>query len=811
MGQDLRYAIRALLKSPGFAFTAMLMLALGIGANTAMFCVTNAVLLRPLPYRDPARLVHVAATDPLDPRAGTSYRSFELWKSLSGSFEELAAHYRNTGWSRVTITGPQDAESVQAGFTTANLFGLLGVSPRLGRVFSASEEHDRSSVAVISSELWRRWYAQQGSAIGGTIVVDGVPYTIIGVMPDTFQFPARETQLWLPISTHRLWTQTLARDSVHTRGYYMRWNVVGRLRPGVSMQQARSEMDRIANQLNRQDPDLNMSDGISVSPFSVDIDRQSRLALLILMGAVGCVLLVACSNVANLMLARGASRNRELSIRTALGASRGRLTRQLLIETGLLAGVSGILGALAAASSIRLLVRYGPASLPRLEETGIDLAVLAFTAGLCFVSAILAGLWPAWRMSNADANLALRSGRQSTVGSGSRFRRVLIAAECAICVVLLVASGLLVRSLVAMSAVDPGFRTAQVLTMRARLSDTSSNERALAFHGQLISKLREAPGVQAVGAINGLLESGVPSKLSLRVVENRPTESASDNLPLTWSVVSGDFFEAMGVRLLKGRFFAASDRAESPLVAVIDESMARRYWPNEDPVGRRFKGQDSRGKNDDWITVIGVVRDMRRRGLENAPTPHVFEWAAQAKQTTPDIIIRTHGDPTNLIPSLRRIARSVEPGSVITNINGFDQQLSLQSAPRRFQTWLLSLFATFALVLAGAGMYSVMHYSVSQRVSEIGVRMALGATVSDILLLILREGLTVALVGLAAGLIGAWWVTRALTSMLFQVTPSDPVTLIAVSALLLAAALTASSVPALRAARIDPLTALRAE
>jgi len=805
-----------MLQAPAFTLAAVLTLVLGIGANTAIFSVVNAVLLRPLPYRDSERLVQVAGAEPSTPIAGTSYRSFELWKSQSRSFEDMAVYYKNTGFSRVVIGGIQEPEAVQAGFTSANLFSLLGVPPKIGRVFTSDEEKGRDRVALISEPLWRRWFGSAPDVIGKTLRVDDKLFTVIGVMPSKFQFPGRDTQLWMPITTHGRWAEQMTRDPNHGRGFYMRWNMVARLKMEVSKEAAQAEMSRIVAQLEQQDPDLNMGAGVSVVPFRVEIAQSARLSLLVLLGAVMFVLLIACSNVANLMLSRATTREREMAIRAALGAGHSRLIRQLLVESTMLSVISGFFGLALAAVAVRVLAVHGPANFPRLDQAGVDGSVLAFTMSISMLAAIAFGLLPAWKASAADPggrlSDALKAGGRTSSGFAgqSGVRSLLVVFECSLSVVLLTGSGLLLRSLVAIGAVDPGFRPEHVLTMRLDLPAKMPDERRTAFYKELFEQVGALPGVQRVGGVSRLFDLGPAPNLALRAIEGRESEPANSEFSVSWSTASGEYFEAMGVPLFKGRFFSHQDGPNSPLVAIIDESMARQYWPNQDPVGKRFKGQDRRGGNDDWLTVIGVVGNMRRHGLENQPRPHVFEWDDQT-HVAPELVVRTAGEPSRLAVALRTAVRSIEPSVVIVSIMTMEQQLDQQTALRRFQTRLLGIFALLAVVLAGIGIYGVMHYSMTQRTREIGVRMALGATTQNVLRMVLRQGLTPALIGVAVGLVGSWWLTGFLKSMLYAVTPTDPLTFISVAALLLGVALSATAVPAWRATRVDPWASLRHE
>ena len=802
--QDVRYAFRALRKSPAFGVVAALTLALAIGANTAIFSVMEAVMLRPLPYKDPGRLVRFTV--------GATYTDLEAWKSQSRALEDMAIYFRNSGRSRVTLTGVTEPESVQGGFVSANFFPLLGVTPVIGRWLTSDEVARRERVAVLSDGLWKRRFGGSPDAVGMVLQIDGLNFQVIGIMPAAFQFPARDVQFWAPITTNRYWDEIVPFDLNHNWGYWARWNAVGRLRQSATLDQAQAEMGVIKKRLVRGAPDRIRLNEIRVVPLRVDLGANARLAIYVLFGAVSFVLLIACSNVANLVLARGAVRGREMAVRTALGAGRARLIRQLLTESAVLALLAGCLGLILARFGIPLLVAYGPPDLPRLDEASVDPGVLAFTCAISVFAAILFGLAPAWKISQCDPNESLKSGGRSALGviGLAHTRGVLVMTQFALSVILLTGAGLLVRSFLAVEAVDLGFKPEHVLTMEITLPAGSSPAREHELNDLTLSRLRSIPGVRAVGAINGLFEKQ-PDDFGVRVVEGRSPEPQGKLAPLTWDNVRGDYFQAMGARLLRGRVFTEQDGVDSPLVVVVDESMARRYWPGEDPIGKRLKGFDKRGHNDEWATVIGVVEDMRRHGREQKLAAHIYEWYNQSGHAPSDLVVRTAGDPRTLAVALRSVVRNLDPTAILSPVTTLEQQLSDQLAPRRFQTWLLTLFSLMAMVLASVGIYGVMHYSVAQRTHEIGIRAALGARPGNLMRMVIGQSLLLAAVGLGAGLAGSWWLTRLFSSLLFGVTPSDPVTFAAVSILLVVVAILASSIPAWRAARVDPIAALRCE
>lgn len=811
--QDIRYGLRSLARAPGFTLIAVLTLAIGIGANTSIFSVIEAVILRPLPYKDPARLVLLAdSRNPQD--GGFLDKDFESVKSENRTLEDFAEYYRDCGFSRVTLAGAGEPQSVQGAFVTANFFPLMGVSPILGRVFTPEEELRRDRVIVLSHELWRNRFGGSPDVLGQTLQIDGFASQIVGVMPETFQFPARDQQFWAPITTNRYWGDPAltGNTETHSSGFYQRWQVIGRLKSGINVQQARVEIDTIVARLRQADKDPNRGIGIVVQPLRINLTGNTRLAFAVLFTAVVFVLLIACTNVANLSLARGFAREREIAVRAALGASRIRIVRQLFTENALLALVSGCLGLMLSPLGAKGLVALAPSDIPRIHEAGLDGRVLAFTLGISFIAAVLFGLVPAWRMADTTQPLT-SSGAGIAAGLAvKRTHGFLVIAEFAIATVLLVSAGLLVRSFIAIESVDPGFEAEQILTMNMSLPGATP-ERTNDLYSTVLERVRGLPGVQVAGAVDSLLDLGKISNLGLRSIEGRSSEPEERWTPLCWTAIRGDYFQAMGARLLRGRYFSAQDGPNSPLVAIIDESMARRYWPGEDAIGKRFKGQDPRGQNDEWLTVVGIVTDMRRSGLDKEPIPHVYEPNTQAIDgyRTADLVVRVAGSAGALSGPLRAMIREIDQAAVLSSVTTLQMELSDQLSPRRFQTLLLSLFALVALLLAGVGIYGVLRYSVTRRTHEIGIRMALGARPHQVVQLVVKDGAKFAVVGLFIGVIGAAAITQFVKSLLFGVKSTDPVTFIGVAILLMAAALLACYLPARRAARVDPLVALRYE
>jgi len=799
--QDLRHGIRALRRNPAFSLAVIATLAIAIGANTALFSVVESVILRPLPYKDADRLAIISDAPDLE----SIYSDYEVWREQSHSFTEMAVAFKNSGVAVVTLTGPEP-EFARGGFVSADFFPLLGVAPAAGRFFTTAEEKQADRVVILSDALWQRRFQRSADALGATLEIGRQPYRIIGVMPAAFQFPERASAFWAPITTNRFWNDPALRriDPDHARGFYTRFQVLGRLRPGVSLDQARSEIGAINAHLRQTDPRPYRGDGAYFGSIQTDLKDRTRLALLILMGAVGCVLLIACTNVANLVLARGAARLREMAVRTALGAGRGRLIRQLFTESLVLAVIAAGLGLVLAQFGIRALVAFGPADIPRLEETSIDRGVLLFAVGAALLSAALFGLAPAWKIARRDLHASMKPARTGARG-------FLVIAEVALSVVLLTGAGLLVRSLLAVMAVDPGFEK-NVLSVRVSWPMGTPAARQVDFHRRLGERLRALPHVESAAAIDTLFEFGQVNLLGLRAIQGRElAEARGQWTELIWKAITGDYFQTVGSPVVRGRSFTSQDGAGAPLVAVIDESMARRYWPGEDPVGARIKGQDKRGPNDEWVTIVGVVRDSHRQGLEKQPTPHVFVPSAQYGSAPEYWVVRAAGDPVTVAGTLRSEIRALDGSVLISRATTLEEQLSGQLSPRRFQTGLLALFSALALALAGIGIYGLMHYSVSCRRREIGIRMALGARGSDVSRMVIRQGLALALAGVAAGLVAAALLTRLLDSFLFGVRAGDPLTHASVAALLLVVALASSALPAWRASIIDPLAAVRHE
>jgi predicted permease len=795
--QDLRYAARTLRKSRAFTTAAAATLALAIGANTTMFSVLNAVLLRPIPYRSPEQLAMLWTEDPTQNlREGRSALwNVEQWRSQSQSFADMATIDNVSK----TLTEADGAEQIVGASISPNLLLLLGVQPVHGRSFSTEEAEQRQRLVLISHRFWQARFGGSNDAMGATIVLDGVPSQIIGILPAGFQIARLAADVWEP---HTM--------SGHSVGGPDTWFVVGRLRPAVTFDHAQAEMSAIARRLNDQLPAAERNRGISVVPLSLHmVGSQSRLALWMLGGAVFCVLLIAAANVASLSLARSIARAREMAVRAALGASAGRIVRQLLTETVLLAAVSGLIGTGLAFVGIRLIRAFGPGNLPRLNEVSLDLRVLGWALAISLLTGILVGLVPAMTTVRRNLRPSGEEGGRSVSGGAAtrRIRRALVVAEFALAMVLLVGAGLLVRSWWNVESMDPGFRPQRALVMELTTPTTFSvpAQRTDLYH-RVLEHIQAVPGVESAGIIGDMF-IGNPGERLLTVEGGDGT--VSDRLRFTRAEVSADFFRALGTPLLRGRFFSIGDGPDAPPVAIVNDAMARRLWPGRDPVGRRFK-LGPRDSESPWYTVVGVVADMRRQGLEREPVPQMFDSLAQNPPRSVDLFIRTStDDPAALAGPLRAAVRRVEKYAPIYGVAPLEQQLGSYLTQRRFQTSLLTGFSVVALLMAAVGIYGLIQYSIATRTQEIGLRMAIGAQAGDIFRMIIGEGLTLSLTGVALGLVGAWWLGRAGSSLLFGVTATDRLTFITVSLLLTAVSITACYFPARRAMKVDPMVALR--
>jgi len=798
---DLRYGFRQLRINPGFTALAVVTLALGIGANTALFSVVRSVLLKPLPYRDPARLARVW----MDNRRlqmhedWASYLNYQDYKHLSTSFESMAAFTEPS----LNLTSDGEPEKVRGVFAEAELFDVLGVRPSQGRLFTSDEEAaGKANVVVIGWGLWQRRFGG-ADALGKQLDFDGRRFTIIGVMPMGFAFPIKQSEFWAPL---------VVSDQAKRRvGYWLQ--MVARMKPGVTPVQAQAEMDVLGARLEQQYPSENAGYGIFVNPLENHVAGNVKTPLLVLLGAVALVLLIACVNVAGLFLARAEARGREIVVRAALGASRTTLVRQLVMEAAALATVAGAVGILASYAGVRALLWLAPADLPRLDEIGIDGLVVIFAVGVTTCTAILFGLWPAWRLSRVNLQDALREAGRGMAGSlaAARMRSALVVAQCALAILLLAGAGLLLRSLGALRGMDAGFRTSNVLTMRINASRTkyAQGPQLIQFYDQLLTRVRSLPGVKGATLTSDLFLSNTPNSGTF-TLEDRPPFPPSEEIEATGDLVSPGFFETMQVRLVHGRFFDGSDKEGGPTTIVINETFANKYWPTQNPVGKRLVfGRP--GPNNPWITIVGVAGDMRRRGLHRGARLEVFRSAGQFGGRNLQLLVTSDHPPVGLVPSVRAAVRALDPSAPITEVSTVEAEIGESLAVRRFQALLLALFSILAVLLAAVGIFGLMAQVVVRRTAEIGLRMALGANSGDVLAMVLRQGVLLAVAGGAAGIVGAFGMARLLNSLLFGISAVDPISYGAAALVMALAVLIACGLPAWRAARVDPMSALRQE
>jgi putative ABC transport system permease protein len=810
--QDIRYSLRRLIKSPGFTLVVVLTLALGVGANTAIFSVVNAVLLRPLGYADPGRLVTIEHLYPSlgGMKASVSVPGFRDYQARGRSFESMAVE---TGWS-ANLTGIGEPVRLQGARVTGRYFQTLGIPALVGRgVLPGEDSAGREHVVVLSQGLWQRLFGGSRDVVGRSLSLNGESYEVVGVMPRDFRDPFHRTvELWAPL----VFRPEEFGDDRRTNEWL---TLTARLRPGIPVEQAAAEMRTLAEQLKRQFPDNYPPDwSLVTTPLAQRSVGNIRPALLVLLGAVGFVLLIACANVANLLLARAAARAKEIAVRTALGASRDRLIRQLLTESLLLALAGGVLGLFLAYWGVRSVVALNPANLPRADEIGIDAPVTLFTLFVSLLTGLLFGLAPAVHASTSDLHGMLKEGGRGSAGNrgGQGLRRMLVVAEVALALTLLTGAGLLVKSFARLQGVDPGFDPDRLLTFNLSLPPARypSDTQRTAFFDQVLPAIAAVPGVRAAGATSVLPFSGGWSTASFEIEGYQPPPKQ----PGPWGdvrIVSPGFLETLRAPLRRGRPLTAQDRTGAPKVAVIDEEFVRRYWRTEDPIGKRFTFGPPPGAVDtsarEWITVVGVVGHTKQEGLEAENRLQLYLPYAQQPPPALAFAVRTAGDPAQYVNQMRRAVRSVDPDQPISDVRTMDELIAQSVGQRRLSMLLLSLFSGIALVLASVGIYGLMSYSVTQRARELGVRIALGARRGDVLGLVLRQGMSLALVGIMVGVGAAFALTRLIGSQLYGVRATDPATFLGVALLLGATALVANLLPALRATRVDPAVVLREE
>jgi putative ABC transport system permease protein len=798
--KDLRYGVRMLRSYPGFTLTAVATLALGIGANTAIFSVASGVLLRPLPYPDGEQIVMVWMDNArINLREDWHpYPNYAEYRDQSTTFSHMAA-FNNT--ARIFTDGGEP-ERIVGAHSTANFFDVLGVRPQYGRTYADAEGAPGSTaVIVLSHGLWQRRYGGRADLLEKTIEINGRPVRVVGIMPAGFAFPGRDTAFWVP---------TPLSEQLRNNRNSIWLQVVGRMKPGATVDQAQADLLRVNADILARIP---QQKGYSVyvqSHYDQMVGRI-RPAVMVLLGAVGFVLLIACTNVANLLLARASTRERELALRAAIGAGRGRIIRQLLTESVLLSAIGGLAGLGLAWLGLDALLAAAPADLPRANEIRIDGGVLAFTLGLSVATGLLFGLVPALQTSASDPGRTLKEGGRGTTALGVSLRRGLVVLEVALAVVLLVGAGLMIRSFVNVQRVDLGFDPDRVLTARVALFGQGYQQpaRVVEFYRDVVTRLAAAPGVEGAAAVGTLFLSATPNSTNFSI-EGRPDFTPEESVEVPVDSITPNYFSVMRVPLLAGRFFDDRDVEGAPQTVIINDTMARMFWPGESPIGRRMKYGSSAGQSP-WMTIVGVVGDTRRTGLDAAVRPETYLPHAQTSAGGMTLVVRTSGAPEEALPALRSVVRSVDQTIPLFATQSVAELLGDMTAQRRLNTLLLSVFGAVAAVVAAVGVYGVLAYSVTQRRRELGVRIALGASARSLLGLVLREGLALAGAGLVVGLLAALALGRVMTTLLYGVNAADPATLAAIAGVAAFTALAACLVPAIRAVRVDPTTALRAE
>ena len=809
--KDLRFSLRQLRKNLGFTLTAALTLALGIGATTSIFSLVNAVLLRPLPFPQPDRLMSLQHENHLGGAVtpnSLSYPDFFDWRARQRSFSEMAS-YR---YANLTLTNAGDAQNLGGEIVSSEFFRVLGIHPALGRDFAAADEHPGQHVAMLSHELWESTFGSRADLVGRTITLDGNSYVVAGVMPEDFRFPMEnpEPQLWVTLATDAIDPE--GGDAVTTQRGYDTLDVIGRLKPGVTVQQARAEMSLIDRDLAAQYPDSNKQF------YSAHVEREleslvgdSRPALRTLFAAVCFLLLIACANVAGLLLARGSRRQGEIAVRAALGATRAEIMRQVLVESVLLSLIGGALGLAFSALFLGGMLRFIPQDLPRMENIPVDATVLAFTIGASVLTGVLFGVLPAWRVSQLDPSMALRDGARSVTSGREQHRlhSVLVVAETALGLVLLIGSGLFIRSFVRVLSVNPGFDPRNVLTARLEYPDSKDfATKVLQFYDQSLARIGALPGVRSAAAGSPLPFSNSDIAIAFEA-EGHPT-AKGDRAVARLAVITPNFFGTLRIPILRGRDFAATDSGKAPLVAIVSEGFARKYFPGADPLGKHITaGVDDGVHGKGPREIVGIAGDVKEHSLTKDAPPMFYLPFAQTVVTSPYIVVRTSGDPAGIVSPLRGQIASIDRGVPLYRVHTLDDMLSDAASQPRFQMVLLTSFAAMALLLAAVGLYAVLSYMVAQRTNEMGLRLALGAQRGDVVRLILKRGLTLAGFGVVGGLAASAALTHFVASLLYGLHAFDWPTYVFVTAIFLLISLAASAAPALRAANVDPGRTLR--
>ncbi|HVG29684.1 MAG TPA: ABC transporter permease [Pyrinomonadaceae bacterium] len=817
--QDLRYGLRAMRKSPGFTAVAVVALALGVGANTAIFSVVDAVLLRPLPFEQPERLAAIWQTHPFGKKLGYDHlpaapADFDAWRHSADAFEGMTA-LAGGNWN---VTGGGEPERISGARVSTNMLGLLRAKPALGRDFAPEEEtFGKNRVVILSHGFWQRRFGGDARVLGAPLTLDGDSFQIVGVMPKGFSFPRgmgidpalgldEDLALWTPLA--------LPPDQAISRGNHF-LTAVGRLKPGATFPQALAQLEAVERRLAEKTSSIEGKDwGVTVGSLHEQVVGKSRRAILLLLGAVAFVLLIACANIANLLLARANARHKEIAIRAALGAGRWRIVRQLLTESVMLALLGAALGVLLAMWGVDVLSGMSAGNIPRAGEVGIDARVLCFTLGVSVATGLLFGLAPALASSRPDLNESLKEGSRGGASSPrrQRVRSALVVSEVALALVLLVGAGLLLKSFARLQNVHPGFDYKNVLTMTMFLPDARYQEEAqrARFYEQVLERVKTLPGVESVGGTSQLPLGG-SEEIDGLTIEGRPrAETADGIMTAAFRVVSPDYLRVLRIPLLRGRYFSEQDAGEAQGVMIVDETFARRYFPGEDPVGKRVDEQGSLSPKG-FMTVVGVVASVRHASLDAEPKPTMYVSSRQSPWHTMVLAVRGKADPSSLAAAVRREVAAVDPDQPVSDVQTFEQVFTRAVAPQRFNSTLLAAFAALAMILAAVGIYGVIAYTVSQRAHEMGVRIALGARTADILRLVVGQAMSLTLAGVGLGLVASLALTRTMRGLLFEVSANDPAVFASVSLLLGAVALAASVVPARRATKVDPVIALRYE
>jgi putative ABC transport system permease protein len=804
--QDIRYAVRKLSRTPGFTTIAAFTLALAIGATTAIFSVIDGVLLKPLPFRDPERVVRVTNLRDGN-RMVSSVPDFLDIRAQSKSYASLAALDNQA----MNLTGGSEPERISAARVGATFWSLLGVTPQVGRGFAPNEDSQSAARTVVLSDgLWKRRFGGDRRIVGKTIALDGNSFTVIGVAPAGFSFPDRP-DVWIPL--------VFAQDDLNPDGRGAHWmGIMGRLAPNVTVAQATSELVTITRRLEQQYPESNTNMSGAVIPMQEYLVGDVRPALYVMLGAVAFVLLIACANVANLLLVRAASRESEMAVRTALGAGAWRLVRQLVIESVLLAMIGGVFGTLLALWGVDLLLSMAPNGLPRINEVTVNGSVLVFTAGVTAVTGVLFGLFPALHAARANVGGMLKEGMRGSSGgvASRRARNTLVMAEMALAVVLLVGAGLLIRSFSKLLAVDPGFRAERVVTFAIAAPDTKYGQYAQRRElvSNLVERMKRVPGAQGAAVVTGLPLSNIMMRTSAHIV-GTPPERPGERKSTDVAMATPGYFTTMGIPLVAGRDFTDRDGSGAPVVSIVNQEFVKRYFPNENPIGKRIElgwDQDTASTGGNMTLggeIVGVVANVKRRGLSQEVFPETYASYMQPTFSNFSVVVRSTADPSTVMAAIRAQIRELDRDLPLSDLRQLKELVAASVSRPRFYTTILGVFASIALILAAVGIYGVISYAVSLRTRELGIRIALGATGRQVSGLVLQQGVGLAIAGVAVGGAGAYWLTRLLSKLLFGVSATDPLTFVGVAALLTAIAAIASFVPARRAAKVDPLLAMR--